>query len=242
MNVYSAPDTKKQMKLAKLSPAGRKQVDDSFLAGRSDTLEVEDRHVEPLETAVDCTDARNVLDDIASRFKRYDSNMDRGLAAAFHEALPMPRSVAAQKGVWHYLAVVVFPGFVRHRWKPESGKVSKERFLGSLKRNTFSRLWWGAELTAQDGGDYSMTNRLFSAGGVQDLYEAAFGRNFSYYQPALFAFIQVLSGKSRETIREAAKMQSQLLTTLVLETVTQEALEERLRHIVEQVERRSDYG
>ncbi len=109
--------------------------------------------------------------------------------------------------------------------------------MGSLKRNTFARLWWGAELTVQ-GNDYSMTNRLFAEEGVQDLYEATFGRQFSYYQPALFAFIRILGGKKRETIREAAKMQSQLLTTLVLETLSQERLEERLEQIVKQVESR----
>ena len=231
------------MKLCKLTPAGRKQVDDAFLANRGRAPSFAERHYDPLEIDVGCTDAAAVLDDFQSRFERYDSDIDRDLAAAFHEALPLPRNVAAQKSVWHYLAVVVFPGFVRHRWKPKkSGKVRRKRFLGPLKLNTFSRLWWGAEMTVRPGGDYTMTDRLFRSEGVQDLYEAAFGRNFSYYRPALFAFIDVLSGKSRETIREAAKKQSQLLTTLVLETQSREAIERRLEAIVERVEQRGDYG
>lgn len=228
------------MKLAKLTPAGRKLVDDRFLSGRNGDLKTADRHIEPLEVDVNCTDARDVLEDFKSHFDRYDSDMDRSLAVAFHRALPIPRSIAAQKSVWYYLSVVAFPDFVRYRWKPSGGKVSKQRFLGPLKRNTFSRLWWGAELTVEDG-DYSMTNRFFTSGGVQDLYEATFGRNFSYYQPALFAFITVLGGKKRETIREAAKMLNQMLTTLVLETLTRKELEDRLRNIVRQVENRNQY-
>lgn len=73
------------------------------------------------------------------------------------------------------------------------------------------------------------------------LYEGIFGRRFSYYQPALFAFIDVLGGEKRGPIRESAKMLNQLLTTLVLETVTQEELEERLRGILQQVKRRNGH-
>jgi hypothetical protein len=50
-----------------------------------------------------------------------------------------------------------------------------------------------------------------------------------------------LGGEKRGPIRESAKMLNKLLTTLVLETVTQEELEERLRGILQQVKRRNGH-
>lgn len=163
---------------------------------------------------------------------RAGSSMDQELAPKLHRALPLSRRVAADTGVWHYLTAAVFPWFVRHRWRRSGGDVTKERMLGSTKRNALARLWWGAELTVQDGNDYDLTRILLAPGGGQDLFEQLLGHRFSHYPAASRSFVENARELGRGAVRQTAEGLSQMATTLVLESMDPEEVDELVERLV----------
>ena len=176
----------------------------------------------------------NALEDLVKKmmteFEPGDTAMDRAMAVELHRCLPIPRRLAAERRVWHYLGLVRFPEFVCHRWPLKAGKDGvprrpAERFLGDRVRNTFARLWWLAELTIDEENGYQLTDELLQSSGFQDKYEAFFGRAFCGYRPALEAFINVTRNQSESVVRETAKGFGRVLTTLVLESQSTDDLQ-----------------
>lgn len=69
--------------------------------------------------------------------------IDAALACALHRALPLSRRLAADWGLWRYLAVVHRPDIVRHRWELRSWTTMRDRFWRGGTRpgsNVFGRL------------------------------------------------------------------------------------------------------
>jgi len=155
-------------KLRKLTSEGRCLVDEHFLSDPTakvplDVEELERRHyVEDLKESIDLSGFNTLVDQVMKKFNPFDTHMDREISGQLHKALPLPRRDAGDTRTWHYLSVIERPDFVRHRWQPKDGRVVKERFLGDLVRNTFARLWWGAEKTLSPENGYGYTNS-FSA-------------------------------------------------------------------------------
>jgi hypothetical protein len=219
--------------LKRLNAAGRDKVNTEFRSGLEE-FEVSDSHIESLDRNVHLDQFNDILNNAMDEYERYDSSMDGRLSVQLHKALPLTRREAADIGVWAFLACCERPDFVRYRWEPGStGAITEARFL-NMRRNAFSRLWWAAELT-EDDGDYSLTEKLWSASGAQDLLEATIGRNFSHYRPAFHAFVEVLGEEKRDNIRTVAKRQSQALTTLVLESMSKDDIEDMLYGFLERV-------
>lgn len=183
-------------------------------------------------TALDTLVATTMRDN-----ERYSTGMDLAMAISLHRALPLNRRQASDRGFWKWLGVIHAPDFVAWRWAPDrnSGLRSKERFFGDRVRQTFSRLWWAAELT-RDGSDYSLTAELLNLPGFQDVYEAIFGRAFGNYRPAMAAFIKVIHGKSEKNIRKLAKELGYALTITVLETTSEAELEQIMARIMQKIE------
>lgn len=221
-------------RLRRLNARGRDLVNDDFLRGAKKSLDIKDRHVDSIDPDIDLGDFNDTVDEYINEYEEFDPDMDGEMAVDLHRALPLTRRVAGDLGVWSYLTAVERPDFVRHRWKPNNGLISRERFLNPIKRNAFSRLWWSAEMTVDDG-DYEMTRELWSQEDGQDLFEASFGRNFSSFRPALHAFFRVVGGEDREVVREVAKKQSQMLTTVILETLSREDAAMLLEQLLDRV-------
>lgn len=213
-----------------------------------DFLSLDDPRDAPPESGTLQTDViRNDLDfgrldetiSTIMRGKRYSAASDSELVTVLHAALPLTRREASDRMLWAWLGVVRYPHFVAWRWAPGkiTGLRSAERFSGGSVRQTFARLWWAAELT-RDGGDYGLTMKMFDLGGIQDIYEAVFGRAFCQYRPALKAFVEVLGQEPQDIIRETAKEFGYVLTTLVLEALDEDSIRGLLKHITARVEER----
>lgn len=167
------------------------------------------------------------VSDCMSRFEGDPPAGDGALAEAMHKSLSIPRMLGMDSGVWHYLSCVARPDYVWYRWGTNGG-VSEERFLGSMKRNAFARLWWCAELM-KEGEHSSLVSACFES---QDLYEAVFGRAFSKYSPAAKVIVRRLRNHERRVVREVAKDFNLMLSTYVLEDMSEEQIERVLEERV----------
>ena len=90
---------------------------------------------------------------------------DAWLAPRVHATVRLTRREAADLRIWHYLAAVALPEYVRWRWRDAAvtgSPVAIDRFVGDAATGAISRLWWAAELT-RDGSDYAPTTRVLSS-------------------------------------------------------------------------------
>ena len=181
-----------------------------------------------------------LVDHIRRTHKQYDAGIDAAMAVRLHQILSLTRREAADRYLWAWLGFVRYPHLVAWRWRPQAGSGLRtvDRFVGNRVRQTFARLWWAAELTLAPGSDYALTKRLLELRGFQDVYEAIFGRAFCQYLPALSAFVEVVGPKPEEVVRETAKEFGYLLTTLVLEALSEIDLRSILQELAERVEAR----
>lgn len=195
-----------------------------FLSGQEplSTLAILHQHLsERLEPVRDLQPLQEAVSDTLHRFDQYDASSDAFLVVPLHRALALSRREAADRRVWAWLGVSFLPEYVAHRWAPNpaNGAITEERYSGSKVRQAFARLWWAAELT-RVGDDYSLTQTLFALPGIQDIYETIFGRLFCAHPAAVSAFTKEMIGQPQPIIRETAKQFSNVLTTMMLETLT----------------------
>jgi len=181
-----------------------------------------------------------VVDGALMTFRRYDTAMDRAIALDVHAALPICRRTASDRRMWAWLGIEAYPDLVAWRWKPNDadGSRTRDRFSGSLVRQTFARLWWAVELTKGDDGSRELTERMLGLPGFQDVYETIFGRSFCQYRPALEAFVEVVGERPEAVVRMVAKEFGYLTTTLLLEAMSREEIAEELERLVLLVEAR----
>ncbi|CAN5346687.1 hypothetical protein BH24GEM3_BH24GEM3_07730 [soil metagenome] len=126
-------------------------------------------------------------------------SMDAWLAPRVHYALRLPRRLAADDGIWTWLALQCTE-YLEKRWPEYEDKktgvrkrMNPDRVRGRTLnlRNGLARLWWGAEMT-RNGEDYTATETAFrrtrTAQFALELY-------YSLYRPAAIAFARVAEGK-----------------------------------------------
>jgi hypothetical protein len=232
------------MKLKILPKRDRSKVDEALFTGEKVVTEA-DLSVTPeqVDAEVDLATIETVLDEIVSGERAFDSKhlIDAELAPIVHANIPLTREQAARPGIWHWLAVVWYPDFVRHRW-PWTATVRttnsmREKFLGAgsdIYSNAFGRLWWMAELSydAPAEDPYHVTREALK---VQMLANRLFDPMFARYPPAVIAFAQELMGESTETVRYANIRFNQALSTIQLESRTKDDLRAIVRNVVEAV-------
>ena len=183
------------------------------------------------------------LDELVNRTleRRVDSSteFDRMLAVDLHRILAIDRRIGADVRFWAWLGLVRYPHFVAARWEAkvtrEGSDVrvrSSERFAGGAVRQTFARLWWAAELTVDDAGDYGLTETLLQMRGFQDTYEAVFGRAFCQYRPALKAFVRNVGDYPEHVIRDVAREFGFAMSSRVLEVLSEAEIEAELSRIL----------
>lgn len=204
-------------KLMRLTNFGASLITEEFLADPDAGPISDPEAVEPLDIDVPLAEFKRVADEVMGQFESDPPSGDATLAVAVHRTLKIPRRTAMDVRTWHFLTCVAVPEYVRYRWGG-SGKVTRERFLGSIKRNAFARLWWAAEVMRTED-DYSKVEPCFED---QDLYEAVFGRAFSKFPPAAKAFVDAVRDQERKIVRVVAKDFNFMLSTLVLEDLSEQ--------------------
>jgi len=161
------------------------------------------------------------------------TNMDSNLAPVVHQCIDIPTRVASLPGFWQYLTLFRYHDFVTTRWSRDND--IQEKFLGTQKdlySNHLARLWWGAELTRNDDGNYYATHRLFNK---QRLVNYVLDSSFRRYRPAAQAFALELTDETGENITEIAKRFNQSLSTIQLESRDEDEIRDQLDKIREHV-------
>lgn len=225
--------------LHRLTEDGRRLVGDPFLKGETEIDPDElTEFVEPMpgEPTADLEALDAAVDEVVEEFPEGNTGMDGALAAEVHRRLDVSRRVAADPGLWHWLAVARYPHFVRHRWEYRSEKAMREKFLGAgsdLYSNAIHRLWWLAELTHdEEREDYSLTESVFAN---QTMVNKVFDRWFARYEPAVVAVCEALEDEPSSVIDEATNQFNHALTSVQLEGLTKSDADAMIQEIVQDV-------
>nr|WP_206441450.1 DUF6339 family protein [Streptomyces boncukensis] len=148
---------------------------------------------------------RDLVDDALAMFGGGRPTVaDAWLAPRLHDTLRLTRAEAADKGLWAYLALGVAPDYVVWRHAPgpnpdgSPGSVARDRFVGTLDKQTFARLWWAAELF-RDGVDYRPAE---VACGNQEMFNSALRLDIIDHRPTAQAFISLIESGTVGTGRE----------------------------------------
>lgn len=182
-----------------------------------------------------------LLKELAQAAPQSNSAWDRELAPVLHRALQgLPRRLTSDLSFWHWMAISQFPGFVLGRWKgiPDieadtqltpslGGRFLGSRSLQGISRNALARLWWVAETLVTPEGDYGCAIKALER---QDLFQAIFERRLGLHAPAAKACLAVFAESPPSEFRDQIKKLNHHLSTLVLETLDQAAVERLLVH------------
>ena len=220
--------------LRRLAPTGRRLVTRELVTGElaRHPPEAWGAHTEELAKDLALDELAEALACLVAEVPEHSSELDALAAPKLHAALPLTRREAADAGIWRYLAVIAHPEFIRHRYEFQSWATMRSRFWRAGVRhdsNTFSRLWWIAELTQVDG-DYSLTQRAFS---TQSIAIQVFIRSFSCYRPAAAACIEALEGQPAGVVERVLPRFHAYLSTVALEGRGQEELVAQLEELID---------
>lgn len=224
--------------LYRLTEDGRRLVGDQFLKGEASLSdEALGEYLEPMpgRPKSDLQGLDSSFETVLSEYPEYDTAMDGALAKEVHQRLDISRRTAGDPGLWHWLAVVRYPDFVRYRWEYRSEVAMREKFLGAgsdLYSNAIHRLWWIAELTS-DEGDYTLTANVF---GNQTIVNKVFDRWFARYQPAVVAVCDELSDEPSRVVDEATRRFNHALTNVQLEGLSEEDARRMITRIISEVD------
>lgn len=203
-----------------LMPSVRPQLTDAFRAGGA-VPNLED-YVRPLDLGRDLP-LDLVAELIATARRDFDEDAhasDRWLAPRLHAALRLTRHEAADRRFWAWLAVGLFPDFVRWRYSSRRGADGEDapgpplkRFVGGQRDNAFARLWWGAELF-RDGGDYRPVERAFV---MQDVSNTWLALDAIHHRAAAQAALKILPSLGSKQINRLSTALDHVLTTVQLD-------------------------
>jgi hypothetical protein len=223
--------------LQRLSQGVKKLLTEEFLNGNKEELEYEEyeSYLEGIDNELELEEFDRAIDSVMSETEKHKSEIDPLAAPEIHRTLPLTRREAADGGVWHYLTMVHRPDFVRHRWEYNSRSYMEKRFFGcgEWDTNTLYRLWWAAELTEKNG-DYGVTEDIFTR---QRLVRAIFDRDLCMYRPAVLACVDALRESSGEVIEETVKRLNRRLTTVQLESASEQDIRDMVLDIRDTVNR-----
>lgn len=237
-------------RLYELTDSGRNLVDDEkFHSGSKsydeDTFKRHRRETD-LRGNLDRIEAK--LQEAKDKYEEGDAMIDQFVAPTVHDAIDISPRDAARAGIWHYLAVVEFPEFVRHRWPPDDAdrtkKSMQEKFLGrhrDVYSNAFHRLWWIAELTHDQGleDEYKWTVQALE---TQRLANTIFDRDFHRSPKVVKACVAVLGEDedgdeemSNEVIEEVTYRVNHGFSAISLEAMPPKEVHTRIEEILQDV-------
>lgn len=143
--------------------------------------------------------------------------MDAWLAPRLHASLRIPRRLAADDGIWAWLAFHCRP-FVEARFGKNGMSLHPWRYRGSWSRNAIARLWWGAEMT-RNGPDYSAVTHCFARTRTAQF---ALELMYSWDRAAAIAFSKVsegADGHARLTDSETNGLSTKLKVLLAMRSL-----------------------
>jgi Family of unknown function (DUF6339) len=186
-------------KLCELGQSAAARLDLGFLTGEH-AADVGD-FVQPFAREVSLNAAKTVVSEARERNAAGSpAQSDRWLGPRFHAALRLTRREAARKGVWRYLGVVVFPDYVRWRFRGDKDNPDAppkaERFIGPDNKQALARLWWMTELF-RNGSDYTPAGMALSN---QDIVNNLFRMGIVHHRPTALGAVEALfpaDGQSR---------------------------------------------
>lgn len=224
--------------IKRLTQDARDIVDVEFLRGDRSISEDEVKsHLVEVEADTDLEALGEVIDEAIDEHPKGSHEIEVDVAPAVHRELDLTRRQASKIGIWHYLAVIWRPDFVRHRWPWEDTQRSensmKEKFLGSatdLYANAFHRMWWHAELTydSERSDPYELTRAVAD---FQRLADWLFDPGFARYKPLVVACADALKDESTTTVNGTVKRVNHAVSTIPIEGQS----EEELKRIVDRV-------
>ena len=237
-------------RLYELTVSGRKLVDDEkFLLGDKEyDEEVFRRHRKSTELRGDIGRIGEKLEEAMEKYDDDDEEkeniekIDQFVAPTVHDAISIsPREAAEREGIWHYLAVVEFPDFVRYRWPPDAAERTKtsmrEKYLGrhrDVYSNAFHRLWWIAELTHDPSLDDEY-QRTVKALETQRLANTIFDRDFHRSPDVVQACVEVLAGESNDVIEQVTYRVNHGFSAVTLEAMSSDEIRDRVEEIHDDV-------
>lgn len=207
------------------------QLNEGFMRGEEPLPEdIPKNFVTEIERDVPLSKLDETIENLIQETELQGDEIDRMAAPAIHKSLDLTRREAADMGLWRYLSIVRHPEFVRHRWGYSSRGEMRRRFVGSNRwnSNTFSRLWWAAELTYDDSRGYELTRKAFTS---QHVARSAFERLFGHHHDTATVFIEVFHGDPQEVVETAVKRFNRRLTTVRVEAIDSDRIEQLLREI-----------
>ncbi|WP_338438708.1 DUF6339 family protein [Synechococcus elongatus] len=198
--------------------------------------------VEPIEDSFSVDSLDELISALIADPCITDGGYDLHLVEPIYQLIaPLPRIVATDVRLWHWLCVVAFPHLVWHRWlghlpdTPEEGlqgigrgrAIPPVRFLGTASlngfgRNTFARLFFAADRVS---GDLERARRMFSS---QELHLGLMDRELSLCKPVAATLVDWLAGSSDQEIRAGIKRLNHIGGGLVLDLLEPDELVELL--------------
>lgn len=198
--------------------------------------------------SVDLDAIGSAIDDILADVGEFDARheIDAELAPIVHQNTELTRREASEAGIWHWMATMWRPDFVRHRWPYSASDRTyssmREKFLGGgtdIYSNAFGRLWWMTELSYdEDRSDpYELTRRVVK---FQFLANRLFDPQFARYRSAVIAFGEViLEEREAEEVSNVSNLVrhsnvrfNQALSSIQLESRDKDDLRQIVRNVV----------
>jgi len=213
--------------LKRLTQDARDVVDVEFLRGdRTITEDDVEDHLVEVDAEADLEALGDAIDEAMADHdpdEQEPYEIESAVAPAVHRELDFTRRQASDIGIWHYLAIVWRPDFVRYRWPwddPKRTETSmREKFLGSatdLYANAFHRMWWHAELTVDEETEdpYALTREVASRQRLADwLFDPAFAR----YKPLVTVCAEILIEESNTIVNKAMPRVNHAVSTIPIE-------------------------
>jgi len=139
--------------LAVLDDRARSLIkDEAFLHGASDPEFA--ARIQDFNRPVSLRALTTVIEEAMDKFADDNVASDGWLAPRVYAALRLTQREAGQRGLWHFLAAVAYPDYVRWRWVDKKNRVAPDRFLGLDNDQALWRLWRLADMF-RTGSDYT---------------------------------------------------------------------------------------
>jgi hypothetical protein len=176
----------------------------------------------------------HVMEDPGDRFEDDRSDLDAAVAPAVREFIDIPHRAAGDERIWHYLAIVWRPDYVKHRWSLDRGNTSKQSLRQKFTKSTrdlyapaFARLWFMADFTSANG-DYGPTEKILRR---QYAANRLFDRTDLRQRPVVAALAEVAYEldddkfiDDDQVFETVAKSVSHELTTISAESVGKDGM------------------
>lgn len=230
-------------RLYELKRSGRKIADDEgFLSGnRTPNKDFHEPHLRETDLRANLELLEDKIDETMEKFEPGEAQIDAFLAPTVHKAIEFTPREAAREGIWHYLTIVKFSPFVRHRWPRDdtdrTKESMKEKFLGrhrDIYSNALHRLWWIAELTHDPSLDeeYKRTEQALR---TQRLANTIFDRGFHRSSDVVQACVDLLADDSNDVIEKVTYRVNHGFSAVSLEAMPPEEIHNQIQSIREDV-------